>query len=140
MIYWIDRRMREIWPHHSDELFGGRDVYFTGDAAQLDPVVPSSLSTPIAKISNDIQRRGTEIWTSIRTVCMLTGQNRGKSDPEWFDALRRLTQKVPTQVDIDLFYSRCLPSANAPSWTSIAKHIAYKTSMLLPHTNAAFCI
>jgi hypothetical protein len=126
MIYWIDRRMREIWPHHSDELFGGRDVYFTGDAAQLDPVVPSSLSTPIAKISNDIQRRGREIWTSIRTVCMLTSQNRGKSDPEWFDALRRLRQKVPTQADIDLFNSRCLPSANEPFWTSIAKHIAYK--------------
>eukprot|EP00644_Phytophthora_capsici_P017766 jgi/Phyca11/41334/gw1.80.19.1 len=65
MLYWIDKRMREIWPHHSDEIFGGRDVYFTGDAGQLDPVVPNSLSTPITRISNDIQRRGREIWTGI---------------------------------------------------------------------------
>lgn len=35
MLCRIDRRMGEIWPSHSNELFGGRDVYFTGDAAQL---------------------------------------------------------------------------------------------------------
>ncbi|KAJ8554876.1 hypothetical protein ON010_g9606 [Phytophthora cinnamomi] len=100
MLYWIDRRMREIWPSHSDELFGGRDVYFTGDAAQLDPVVPSSLSTPLVKI--------------------------GKLDPEWFSALRRLRQKVPTQADTDLFNTRCLAMIDEPTWTDNAKHVAYK--------------
>jgi hypothetical protein len=118
--------MREIWPSQSDKLFGGRDIYFTGDAAQLDPVVPSSLSTPLAKIANDVQIRGREIWASIDTVCMLTSQNRGEWDPKWFSALRRLCQKSPTQADIDLFNTRCLSSIDEPEWPSKAKHIAYK--------------
>ncbi|KAJ8540786.1 hypothetical protein ON010_g12440 [Phytophthora cinnamomi] len=93
MLYRIDLRMREIWPSHADEL----DVYFTGDAAQFDPVVPNSLSTPLAKISNEVQRCGREIWNSIESVS-----------------------------DIELFNTRCIPSARWPKWVSKAKHIAYK--------------
>lgn len=126
MLYWIDKRMREIWPSHSEQLFGGRDVYFTGDSAQLDPVVPSSLSTPISKISNEVQRRGREIWNDIQNVCTLTSQNRGKQDPEWFSALRRLRKRAPTAADIALFNTRCLQSIGEPDWIAKAKHIAYK--------------
>jgi hypothetical protein len=128
MLYWIDRRMREIWPSHSDKLFGGRDVYFTGDAAQLDPVVPHSLSTPLSKIANQVKRRGKEIWDSIESVCMLTSQNRGTLDPAWFNALRRLRQKTPTQADVDLFNTRCLQVVGEQTWMNKAKHIAYKNA------------
>lgn len=126
MLYWIDKRMREIWPSNSNELFGGRDVYFTGDSARLDPVVPTSLSTPLQKISNQVQRRGKEIWDSIETVCMLTSQNRGALDPDWFSALRRLRKKSPTQDDIDLINSRSVQFVGKPKWMANAKHIAYK--------------
>jgi hypothetical protein len=128
IMYWIDRRMREFWPDRSDELFGGRDVYFTGDAAQLDPFVPSALSTQLAKITNEVQRRGREIWTRIENVCVLTSQSRGKLDPEWFDALRRLRQMQPTQADVDLFNSRCVQTIGEPEWTNTAKRIAYKNA------------
>jgi hypothetical protein len=126
ILYWIDNRMREIWPNHSDEPFGGRDVYFTGDAAQLDPVVPSALATPLAKICNLVQRRGRELWESIEHVCMLTSQNRGKRDPEWFAALRRLRMKVPTTEDVALFNSRCVQLDQQPPYMVAAKHIAHR--------------
>ncbi|OWZ16084.1 hypothetical protein PHMEG_00010180 [Phytophthora megakarya] len=68
MLYWIDHRMREIWPSHRHLPFGGRDVIFTGDSAQLDPVVPYSLSTPADKILNDVHRKGREIWERIDRI------------------------------------------------------------------------
>lgn len=126
MLYWIDQRMREIWPQDRHLRFGGRDVIFTGDAAQLDPVVPYSLSTPTQKIQNDVQRKGRELWEGIECVCTLTTQNRGKSDPEWFDALRRLRRRRPTPADIDLFNTRCNTEKSIPSSFSRAKHIAHK--------------
>ncbi|KUF86314.1 Ribosomal silencing factor RsfS [Phytophthora nicotianae] len=104
MLYWIDERMREIWPQHSQQRFGGRDVIFTGDSAQLDPVIPHALATPSSKISR-VQVLGREIWEEISIVWTLTSQNRGKADPEWFEALRKANE--------------------IPTWAVEAKHIAY---------------
>ncbi|GMF17089.1 unnamed protein product [Phytophthora fragariaefolia] len=126
MMYWIDHRMREIWPQYRHLRFGGRDIIFTWDAAQLDPVVPYSLSTPVQKIQNDVQRRGRELWEEIENVCMLTSQNRSKNDPEWFNALRRLRKRAPTPADIELFNTICNTNEELPSSFSKAKHIAHK--------------
>jgi hypothetical protein len=135
MLYWIDQRMREIWPRCSHLAFGGRDVIFTGDRAQLDPVVPFALSTALSKITNPIQRRGRELWESISNVCTLTTQNRGKSDPEWFAALRRLRCNCSTEDDVALFNSRYRKSNEMPAWAPAAKHIAY-TNADVNETNA----
>lgn len=43
MLHWIDQRFRELFPAFRDVPFGGRDVLFVGDPAQLDPVTPFSL-------------------------------------------------------------------------------------------------
>jgi hypothetical protein len=125
MLYWIDQRMREIWPSCSSMPFGGRDVIFTGDVAQLDPVVPFALSTSLSKIQNPVQRQGRALWEGIANVCVLTSQNRGKSDPEWFAALRRLRCKAPKQEDVDLFNTRLTKEKDMPPWALTAKHIAY---------------
>ncbi|OWZ08211.1 hypothetical protein PHMEG_00019281 [Phytophthora megakarya] len=115
MLYWIDQRMREIWPEHRELTFGGRDVIFTGDSAQLDPVVPYSLSSSLSKIASDVHRKGREIWEGINSVCTLTSPNRGKLDPEWFDALRRLRRGRPTVDDVELFNSRCINPDDIPN-------------------------
>ncbi|OWZ13615.1 hypothetical protein PHMEG_00013033 [Phytophthora megakarya] len=60
MLHWIDERMKEIWPLQRHLPFGGRDVIFTGDAAQLDPAVPYALSTPLLQVYNDVQRKERE--------------------------------------------------------------------------------
>ncbi|EGZ25490.1 hypothetical protein PHYSODRAFT_377223, partial [Phytophthora sojae] len=62
MLYWIDQRMREIWPDQREVRFGGRDAIFTGDSAQLDPVTPYSLATSTDRIRDNIQRKGRGIW------------------------------------------------------------------------------
>ncbi|GMF57209.1 unnamed protein product [Phytophthora fragariaefolia] len=126
MLYWIDQRMREIWPSHRHLRFGGRDIVFTGDSAQLDPVVPYSLSTPTHKIANEAHKKGREIWEEIELECTLTSQNRGKLDPEWFDALRRLRKLEPTPADVDLFHSRCCLTEQYSDSFAAAKHIAHK--------------
>ncbi|ETP25368.1 hypothetical protein F441_01745, partial [Phytophthora nicotianae CJ01A1] len=126
MFHWIDQRMREIWPQQRHFPFGGRDIIFTDDAGQLDPVVPYALSTPLEKIQNEVQRKGRELWEEIPYVCMLTDQNRGKSDPEWFNALRRLRSRQPTSADVELLNSRCSSNTPVPDWYTRAKHIAHK--------------
>ncbi|OWZ15588.1 hypothetical protein PHMEG_00010745 [Phytophthora megakarya] len=78
MLHWIDQRMREIWPQHRHLPFGGRDIFFTGNAAQLDPVVPYALSTPLNRVRSEVHRKGREIWVGIPHVCKLTDHNRGK--------------------------------------------------------------
>ncbi|KUF88393.1 Potassium/sodium hyperpolarization-activated cyclic nucleotide-gated channel 1 [Phytophthora nicotianae] len=125
MLYWIDQRMREIWPQHTHQSFGGRDVVFTDDSAQLDPVIPHALATPSSKISSPIQVLGREIWEGISIVCTLTSQNQGKADSKWFEALRRLRSKCPTQADVNLFNSRYCKASEIPTWAVEAKHIAY---------------
>ncbi|EGZ12242.1 hypothetical protein PHYSODRAFT_516690 [Phytophthora sojae] len=76
MLYWIDQRMREIWPDQREVRFGGRDAIFTGDSAQLDPVTPYSLATSTDRIRDNIQRKGREIWEEIKCVCSLSSQHR----------------------------------------------------------------
>eukprot|EP00644_Phytophthora_capsici_P000337 jgi/Phyca11/80933/gw1.4.1031.1 len=66
MLHWIEQRMREIWPKCRHVPFGGRDVIFTGDLAQLDPVIPYSLSTPLSNIANPVQKLGRELWQGIK--------------------------------------------------------------------------
>ncbi|OWY96459.1 hypothetical protein PHMEG_00033268 [Phytophthora megakarya] len=118
--------MKGIWPLQRHLPFGGRDVIFTGDAAQLDPVVPYALSTPLLQVYNNVQRKGNGLWEAIPHVCMLTDQNRGKRDPEWFDTLRRLRRCRPTTADIELFNLRCSSGDCLPAEYSKAKHIAHK--------------
>ncbi|ETL49353.1 hypothetical protein L916_01148, partial [Phytophthora nicotianae] len=125
MLHWIDQRMREIWPKCRQLPFGGRDIIFTGDSAQLDPVIPYSLSTPSLKIHNSVQQLGRETWEAIPYVCCLTNQNRGKADPEWYAALSRLRRKCATPEDVDLFNTRYMKKAEMPDWVSTAKHVAY---------------
>ncbi|EEY59189.1 uncharacterized protein PITG_11663 [Phytophthora infestans T30-4] len=47
MLYWIDQRMREIWPQ------------------QRNPVVPYALATPLEQVYNEVQRKGRELWEGI---------------------------------------------------------------------------
>lgn len=118
--------MCEIWPSHRHLRFGGRDVIFTGDSAQLGPVVPYSLSTPAPKIANEVHKKGRDIWEEIELECTLTSQNRGKLDPESFDALRRLRKLEPTPADVDLFNSRCCLTEQYSDSFAATKHIAHK--------------
>ena len=128
MLHWIDQRMREIWPLFRDVPFGGRDVIFAGDSGQLAPVCPTALSVALRKIFPKTERSGRETWEAMEFVCNLESQNRGKSDPEYFDALRRLREKAPTQADLDLFNTRVLDKSSPPEWMYEAQHVAYRNA------------
>ncbi|OWZ16072.1 Helitron helicase [Phytophthora megakarya] len=111
MLHWIDERMKKIWPLQRHLPF---------------PAVPYALSTPLRQVYNDVQRKGRELWEAIPHVCMLTDQNRGKRDLDWFDALRRLRRRRPTTADIELINPRCCSGDCLPAEYSKAKHIAHK--------------
>jgi hypothetical protein len=72
---------------------------------------------------------------SISNVCTFTTRNRGKSDPEWFAALRRMRCNCSTEDDVALFNSRYRKSNKMPAWAPAAKHIAY-TNADVNETNA----
>ena len=126
MLHWIDERLREIWPHCSHLPFGGRDVIIAGDAGQLAPVSSTPLYTTLNQINDPIERKGRDTWKNMDFVCKLMSQNRGKTDPEYFDALRRLREKSATEQDVALFNTRLLNEKNPPEWMPLATHIAYR--------------
>ena len=125
MLYWIDQRLREIFPRFRSVPFGGRDVILAGDGGQLSPVNPTSLNVQLCNISKPVQRMGRALWEGMHHVCYLKSQNRGKDDPKWFDALRRLQRKEVTRNDVEMFNSRCIDRIGVPSWSLQAKHVAY---------------
>lgn len=126
LLYWIDHRLREIFPSHNDIPFGGRDVVIAGDMGQLTPVNASSLSTPEHSLRTEVEVAGRNTWTNITTVCSLHSQNRGLNDEEWYNALRRLRTMDETYQDVQLFNTRVQSSSLDPAWMHTATHIAYR--------------
>jgi hypothetical protein len=114
MMYWIDQRLKEIFPSHRHLPFGGRDILFTGDPGQLPPVSGSSLSTPSELLWSESEASGRQVWVLIELFFMLRQQNRGNADSDWYDMLRRVRQGTADSTDLDMINSRVLqPPTNA---------------------------
>ena len=45
----VDRRLRQVFPERSEELFGGRSCLLTGDWGQLPPVMDLPLYTTVSR-------------------------------------------------------------------------------------------
>lgn len=98
--------LREIFPEQQQEPFGGRDVLFTGDPAQLGPIKPSPLSTPTTALFINAEKKGRELWQSIPLYFILRQQNRGAKDPAWYDAIRRVRDGSCTVKDLAFINQR----------------------------------
>ena len=70
MLYWMDQRMREIWPDCADIPFGGRDIIFVGGPWPIESgSASSSIDSPcmhlITTIRNVVVSCGFQLKTYI---------------------------------------------------------------------------
>jgi hypothetical protein len=91
------------------EPFGGVNVIFAGDFAQLPPVSQTKLFSQ-AKSAKETTVFGQLLWRSIETVVMLTEQMRqvGTGNERFVEMLSRLRDGRCTQADYDLLNTRLL--------------------------------
>ena len=53
----VDKRLRQVFPHHADQLFGGCSCLLFGDFGQLLPVMDLPLYTAVSRIAlSDLKR------------------------------------------------------------------------------------
>jgi ATP-dependent DNA helicase PIF1 len=109
-LYWIDRRLRQIFPRRANEPFGGINVVLIGDFFQLPPVGERSLydTKPPSNapgqeyisagqqlyrlfdrtiILDRVMRQQGEDETSVRFRDLLTGLREGTVAPDGFELL-----------------------------------------------------
>lgn len=109
--------------------FGGINIIFAGDFAQLKPVNQKRLFSQI-KTRDMATARGQEnifgklLWLSVRTVFVLTEVMRqaGADNEEFVQLLARLREGECTQQDFSTLNARVLknarPDLSDPSWAS----------------------
>ncbi|KAF8340220.1 hypothetical protein F5887DRAFT_888666, partial [Amanita rubescens] len=94
--------------------FGGINVIFAGDMAQLPPVSETRLSSQLKNFSHALspatqnKKKGRALWLTVDTVVMLTGNNRqsGTDDEAFRQLLTRLRVGNCTDDDYALLSSR----------------------------------
>ncbi|KAJ8575196.1 hypothetical protein ON010_g4018 [Phytophthora cinnamomi] len=62
---------------------------------------------------------GREIWEGIQYVYTLTSQNRGKTDLEWFAALRRLRRSAPQKRTLLYLILELAALSEMPAWVQL---------------------
>lgn len=118
----IDEYLRRA--KENDMLFGGVNVIFAGDFAQLPPVGDTNLYATIGKSRGKINKTQREVfgkllWMSVDTVVMLTEMMRqsGPENIEFQNLLTRLRTGRCTQADFNLLNTRLLQN-NVVDWAS----------------------
>jgi len=94
------------------EPFGGVNVIFAGDFAQLPPVSQTKLFSRV-KSAKETTIFGQLLWRSVTTVVMLTQQMRqgGAGNERFVEMLSRLRDGRCTRDDYDLLNDRLLSNA-----------------------------
>ena len=77
LLYAIDARLRQIFPHNSDEPFGGLTVVLFGDFGQLPPVMDTPLYASVTDPSKATLQHASRLYRNcFRRVFELTQQMR----------------------------------------------------------------
>jgi ATP-dependent DNA helicase PIF1 len=100
----IDRRLREIFSTHNNEVFGGRSVIFFGDFGQLPPVADSSLFSAqkidqVAASRREYVSQGRLAYSSVKQAFFLNTVVRQDGDVAFRDLLFRLHDGIITKED-----------------------------------------
>ena len=118
----IDRRLRQSFPHHAQEVFGGCSLLLFGDFGQLPPVMDLPLYTTDSR--SDLSDQGRTAYLQFDKAFTLTQVMRqAGSDPDqvhFRDILLRLRNAQVTRED----------------WEELMKHTPTIVQDLTPFTSA----
>ena len=106
-----DRRLRQAFPQHADEILGDLPAIFLGDFAQLPPIGDTPLySTKESRKRTALHEEGRRVFESLnQSVTLETVYRQAGQDLEqikFWDALMRLRTYSTTQEDFDLLSTR----------------------------------
>jgi hypothetical protein len=106
----------------SSDLFGGLNIVFAGDFAQLPPVgqrglIQKSVTHRVSTYQGQNTLFGKLLWLSISTVVLLKSimHQQGTENSRFMELLSRLHQGRCSDEDFDIFNS-CLLSNVHPDW------------------------
>ncbi|KAJ5171639.1 hypothetical protein N7492_004232 [Penicillium capsulatum] len=123
---WIDNRCRQIFPQHTEQLFGGLNIILAGDFFQLPPVLQKPLYDISANLTGlDLLGRQ-RYWSFDITIELDTVVRQQGADPQSV-AFRRTLDHLRTQEvsreDWQLLSTRAAVQLDQEQVTGFDKHV-----------------
>ena len=104
----IDRRLRQIFPHHANQMLGGRSCILFGDFGQLPPVMDLPLYTTTSR--NDLSDLGSSTYHSFTKAITLD------------KIMRQSGQTVEQELFRNLLLRLRDGSTSISDWEELMKH------------------
>ena len=128
MLYYIDKRCKEIFPGKENSSFAGVHVYLIGDFLQFPPVDGTTLCKEQTRSLSTRTLKGLALFKEFKKLFKLNGSHRQSSDTVYEQLLDKINRGNFTEEDIALLMERkeCMLSEKEKYNFKNAVHLFYE--------------